>query len=176
MKFNCLFGYVASSFWSFHAFSSDTLVRKNTPKQLTLRGWILPSCPSGPALSGSVTYLCYVDRNGDQQLWLYWESIPQQPTILNLERVQAVRSAFYIQVTNERKDIVHSASFLWSLEILGYHMNSEGGGHGSFSFTIMLTLISVNMLLPSHCWPLSHLGLSLLSCVVRCQETGTGTV
>ena len=104
------------------------------------------------------------------------ENPSPQPTILNLESVEAIRSAFYIQVTNERKDIVHSTSFLWSLEIPGHHMNSEGGSHGSFSFTIMWTLISMNTLLPSHCWPLSHLGSSLLFCVVRCQETGTGTV
>ena len=47
--------------------------------------------------------------------------------------------------------LYHYPMALWSLEILGHHMNSEGGSHDSFSFTIMLTLISMNTLLPSHC-------------------------
>ena len=33
------------------------------------------------------------------------ENPSPQPTILNLESVEAIRSAFYIQVTNERKEV-----------------------------------------------------------------------
>lgn len=91
------------------------------------------------------------------------ENLPLPPTALNLENVQVIRSALYIQVTNETKDTGHSTSFLWSLEILDCPMNSGGGSHGNFSFMILLIFFSRNMLFPSHSWPLSHLGLSLLS-------------
>lgn len=92
---------------------------------------------------------------------------PSPTSLWIWKNVQALRSFLYIQVGNERKDTVHSASFLGSHELW------KGWSLTTVSFPMRLIFF---ISFSSHSWILSHEGLSLFSWEVRYENRGISTM